>query len=183
MPEMPWMTTWRICYPILIFILMETSDFCFHIFLVGKYFVPGDKRINDPKLSDLDWPFAQLCKWYLVLNKRFLNWKNTTGIVVVPPTRLELVTPAFITLQLSLPSPRVGNVRALDFLLIIPTEVGLDSHRQVSTRFPFGTSLGIAILQVSPTLMSVHPKVSQWGRNIKLRMRCSTSWAKAALFF
>ncbi len=40
------------------------------------------------------------------------------------------------------------------------TNVGLDAHRQVSTPFPFGTWLGIAILQVSPTLMSVHLKVS-----------------------
>jgi len=28
-PEMPWMTTWQICYTVLIFVLMETSDFFF----------------------------------------------------------------------------------------------------------------------------------------------------------
>ena len=42
--------------------------------------------------------------------------------------------------------------------------VGLDAARQVSTPSPFGAWLGIAILQVSPTLMSFHPKVSLRGR-------------------
>jgi len=42
--------------------------------------------------------------------------------------------------------PHMGNVRALDFLFIIPTlKVGLDAHRQVSTPSPFGAWLGIAI--------------------------------------
>ena len=79
---------------------------------------------------------------------------------MVPLARLELATPAFITLQLSLPSLRMRNVRALDFPFIIPTGVRLDAHRQVSTPFPCGTWLGIAILQVSPTLMGFHPRVS-----------------------
>ena len=29
-PKMPWMTTWQTCYPLIIFVLMETNDFCFH---------------------------------------------------------------------------------------------------------------------------------------------------------
>jgi len=50
----------------------------------------------------------------------------------------------------------IWDVCGLDFPFIVPTEVGLDAHRQVSTPFPFGIWLGIAILQVSPTLMSFH---------------------------
>ena len=64
---------------------------------------------------------------------------------------------------------------ALDFLFTILTEVRLGTHRKVSTPSPFGAWLGIAILQVSPNLMSFHLKVSQKGRNIKLRMRRSTN--------
>ena len=60
------------------------------------------------------------------------------------------------------PDPRIHHtttfvathlgVCALDFLFVIPTEVGLDATRQVSTPSPFGAWLGIAILQVSPNL-------------------------------
>ena len=78
---------------------------------------------------------------------------------MVPPTRLELVTPAFITTTTFVAI--LPDVCALDFPFIIPTEAGLDAHRQVSTPFPLGTWLGIAILQVSPTLMGFHSKVSQ----------------------
>jgi len=70
-----------------------------------------------------------------------------------------------------------SGLRALDFLFTILTEVRLGTHRQVSTPYPIGAWLGIAISQVSPTLMSFHLKVSQERRNLKLRMRCSTNWA------
>ncbi|MEE2955266.1 MAG: hypothetical protein VX780_03960 [Pseudomonadota bacterium] len=39
----------------------------------------------------------------------------------------------------------VRNVCGLDFPSIIATLVALDAHRQVSTPFPSGTWLGIAI--------------------------------------
>ena len=52
------------------------------------------------------------------------------------------------------------GVCALDFLFIIPTKVGLDAARKVSTPSPYGAWLGIAILQVSPNLSGFHPAVS-----------------------
>ena len=88
---------------------------------------------------------------------------------VVIRTGFEPVTSRFVTLQLSLPPP-YGSVRALDFPFIIPTEVGLDAARQVSTRFPFGTSLGIAnsfTCKVSPNLSSSTRGVSTAAPNLK----------------
>ncbi len=67
------------------------------------------------------------------------------------------------------------NVCGLDFPFILSAEANLDAHRQVSTPSPYGPWLGIAILKVSPNLMSFHPLVSQWGRKIYSRMLCSTN--------
>ena len=90
---------------------------------------------------------------------------NDAYVKVVPPARFELATPAFITTTTFVAT--LEGVCVLDFPFIIPTKVGLDAHRQVSTPSPCGAWLGIAILQVSPTLMSFHPKVSLRGRKNK----------------
>ena len=62
--------------------------------------------------------------------------------------------------------PRMGNVRALDFPFIIPTEVGLDAARQVSTPSPFGAWHGIAILEVSPFLSGSARRISPAAPNL-----------------
>ena len=85
---------------------------------------------------------------------------------VVHPAGFEPATFGFITLQLSLPSLLMRNVRALDFPFIIPTEVGLDATRQVSTPSPFGAWHGIAILQVSPFLSGSTRRVSPTAPNL-----------------
>jgi hypothetical protein len=56
---------------------------------------------------------------------------------MVPPARFELATPAFITLQLSLPSLRMRNVRALDFPFIIPTRSWVRCSPSSLYTFPF----------------------------------------------
>jgi len=84
---------------------------------------------------------------------------------MVRPAGFEPATSRFITLQLSLPSLIMRNVRALDFPFIIPTEVGLDATRQVSTPSPFGAWHGIAILQVSPFLSGSTRRVSPTAPN------------------
>ena len=82
------------------------------------------------------------------------------------PAGFEPTTSRFITLQLSLPSLHMRNVRALDFPFIIPTKVGLDATRQVSTPSPFGAWHGIAILQVSPFLSGSTHRISPMAPNL-----------------
>ena len=85
------------------------------------------------------------------------------------PAGFEPATSRFITLQLSLPSLLMRNVRALDFPFIIPTEVGLDATRQVSTPSPFGAWHGIAnsiTRKVSPFLSGSTRRVSPTAPNL-----------------
>ena len=96
---------------------------------------------------------------YLARDPWSMNLANGAAWVTRTPDPRIHHTTTFVATHL--------GVCALDFPLIIPTEVGLDSHRQVSTPSPCGAWLGIAILQVSPSLMGFHPKVSLWGRKNK----------------
>lgn len=88
------------------------------------------------------------------------------------PDRIRTCGPQIRHTTTFVATPNLWSVCALDFLFIIPTNVGLDAARKVSTPFPNGTWLGIAILQVSPTLSDSTLRVSPKAPNF-LGIWCS----------
>ena len=88
------------------------------------------------------------------------------------PDRIRTCDPQIRHTTTFIATPKLWGVCALDFLFIIPTNVGLDATRKVSTPFPNRTWLGIAILQVSPTLSGSTLRVSSKAPNF-LGIWCS----------